>query len=110
MVIGSEDFAQTAGQYEAPVHAFRAPSVGTIAVVLRAANNEIMAEGSQTVTLERNWTYGATVWVARPDPRLLPWVICVPSVRGIAVAAPYRAALGDSIFVSWSGLPRGAVC
>ena len=110
VALDSADFASTDGQFEAPAHSFRAPVSGTVQVVLRSAGGDVIAQGSRAVMLERNWQYGATLWVARGDPRSMPWVVCVPSVQGIPVSALYRAELGDSIFISWGGLPRGAVC
>lgn len=96
--------------YTAPVRAFRAPASGNVHTVLRSTSNEIIAQGSRALTIDGGWQYGVDVWVARPDPRTLPWVVCVPSVQGFAVAVPYRSQLGDSVFISWGGIPRGAVC
>lgn len=54
--------------------------------------------------------YSLTLHADEGNPRDFPWVICHPDVQSAQVRWKPRGLESDSLYLTWFGLPRGAVC
>ncbi len=84
-------------------------SPGTLDIeVLLRDGADTLAVGRMPFDVRRGWSYGLEVYIGRGDPRRFSWVICIPDVYAFPIRASGMGA--DSLYLVWSGLPRGAIC
>lgn len=78
--------------------------------VIIAANGQRVASFRLSQKIELHHAYGIGVYVDAGDPRSFAWVACEPSVLSAPAESKPPEMQADSLYVTWFGLPKGAIC
>lgn len=106
--VGSTSFQPGGGVWFTDPVPIASPGRLTVRVSLLAGRDTV-ASGYFAFDVQRRYQYGLGVYVGSGDPRRFPWVICVPEVFSLPTRSSAEAG-ADSVYVTWGGLPRDAVC
>ena len=90
---------------------FDIPGSGSLYVdaIILYRNQRIGAIGIRK-PVQEDFGYGIGVYVGRGDPRSFAWVGCIPEVFSAPLEMKPPGITADSIYLTWHGLPKGAVC
>jgi hypothetical protein len=78
--------------------------------VLIQRDVDTLAVGFREFDTNAGYQHGLGVHGGVGGPSDSPWVVCILETHAIPVRTPIPGIPRDSIYVTWSGIPKGAVC
>ena len=63
---------------------------------------------SEEVQVDHNYSIG--VYIDAGDPRTFGWVVCEPRVESVPVLMRPPGVQADSVYLTWFGISKGAIC